>query len=89
MIILPLYVTVMNLVDTEIREKPFLDLMHLVDIERREDIWREMGRDMGRDGEQERIYMSDRYTHTQKEPVPKRHHMVSATLAPLYTVFGS
>ena len=25
----------------------------------------------------------------EEEPVAKRHHMVSGTLAPLYTVFGS
>ena len=26
--------------------------------------------------------------HVQKQPVAKRHHMVSGTLALLYTVFG-
>ena len=29
-----------------------------------------------------------RVTHQKEEPVAKRHHMVSGTLAPLYTVFG-
>ena len=38
--------------------------------------------------EKEKEKERERKRESEKEPVAKRHHMVSDTLAPLYTVFG-
>ena len=47
---------------------------------------REGERERERDNERGREKKMNR--KTEKQPIAKRNHMVSGTLAPLYTVFG-